>query len=76
MRNRSVTSAIGCFIVNLKDSKDTIDKEAIGHLERKLKSKVRDNEEAIKNVVEFEPIEYELMFGFFKARYQEPAGRP
>ena len=54
--NRPVSSAIDCFIIILKDSSDTIDKEASVHLKRKLKTKVQDNEEATKNGVEFEPI--------------------
>ena len=45
-------------------------------MEHKLKSEVKDNEEAIENGVEFEPIEYEWTCGVFKSRYQEPAGGP
>ena len=74
--NRPVSSGIHCFIVNLKDSSDTIDKEESGHLKHKLKTKVKDNEEDMENGVEFEPIAYGWMFGVFKARYQEPAGCP
>ena len=74
--NRPVSSAIDCFIINLKDSSDTIDKEASGHLDHKLKTKVEDNEKDMQNGVEFGPIEYEWLFGVFKARYQEPAGAP
>ena len=76
LRNRPAISAIDCFIINLKGNTDTMDKEASGHLEHKLRSKVKDNEEAIKNGVEFEPIEYEWAFGVFKSRYQEPVGAP
>ena len=66
--NRAVSSAIDCFIINLKESTDTMDKEASGHLEHKLRSKVKGNEEDIKNGVEFGPIEYEWMFGVSKSR--------
>ena len=37
---------------------------------------MEDNEEAMKNGVEFEHIEYEWAFGVFNSRYQEPAGAP
>ena len=74
--NRPVSSAVDGFIVNLKDSSDTIDKAASGHLKHKLKTKVKDNGEDMKNGVEFEPLEYECMFGVFNARYQEPGGAP
>ena len=71
-----ISSAIDCFIINLKDSADTIDKEASGHLVHKLKTIVNDNDEDMENGVDFEPIECGWMFGVFNARYQEPAGAP
>ena len=71
-----VILAIGCFIINLEDSGDLTDKEAIGHLRHKLKSKVDENEEALKNGVDFEHIDSEWAFEVFKARYQEPVGAP
>ena len=43
---------------------------------RKLKSKSDDDEEAIKNGVEYEPIDYEWMFKVLKSGYQEPVAQP
>ena len=42
----------------------------------KLKAKVGENEEAIKNGNEFEPITTEWMFSALNARRYEPAGKP
>ena len=76
LHNHPVSSAIDCFIVNLKDSPDTIDKEAIGHLDHKLKTKVKDNEESMKNGVAFGPIEYEWAFGVLRPDIKNRRGRP
>ena len=43
----------------------------LGH---KLKPKVDENEEALKNGVDFEHIDFEWMCEFCKSWYQEPAG--
>ena len=76
MYNRPVSSAIDYFVINLKDIPDAIDRESSGHLGHNLKIKFGGNEEAIKNMVVFEMIDTEWMFGIFKDRRQETAGRP
>ena len=48
LRNRPVSIAIDCFSVNLKDSGSLTGTDASGYSKRKLKSKVDENEEAIK----------------------------
>ena len=74
--NRPVSSVVDYFIVNLGASPGRIYIESGGRLQYKLKAKVEDNEEAIKNGVEFEPITAERMFATLKARHYEPAGKP
>ena len=74
--NRPVSLLIDYFIINLKDSEARTDFEASSFPARKLKSKSDENEAAIKNGVDYEPIGCEWMFGVLKARYREPAGRP
>ena len=74
--NHPVGSAIDYFVINLKDSPDSIDRGTSGHLRHKLKIKVGGNEEAIKNRAVSELIDLEWMFKILKDRHQEPAGRP
>ena len=51
--NRPISLVMDCFIINLKDSGDLTDKAAGGHSEHKLKSKVDENEESLKDGVDF-----------------------
>ena len=74
--NHPVSSAIDYFVINLMGSSDIIDRESSGHVQHKLKIKVGDNEEAIRNGAELDPIDIEWTFRIFKARRQEPAGQP
>ena len=55
---------LDCFTINLnlEDSGALTDREASGHAKRKLKSKVGEDEEALKTGVCYEPIDYEWMF--------------
>ena len=76
LHNHPVSSSIDYFIINLRDSSDVNDKESSGHLEHKLRMKVGENEEDIKNRVVSEPIEIEWAFKTFKARHYEPSGKP
>ena len=45
-------------------------------MKNKLKAKVEENEEAMNNGAEFEPITAEWAFAILKARHYEPAGQP
>ena len=74
--NRPVSSAIGYFIVNLRDSSEVNDKESSGNLKHTLKMKVAENEGDIKNMVVSEPIDMERASETFKARRYEPDGQP
>ena len=74
--NHPVSSAIDYFIIHLAESLDVMDKESSGHLKHKLRIKVGRNEEAIRNRVEFGPVDTEWMFRIFKARHHEPSGKP
>ena len=74
--NHPVSSVVDYSIVNLGASSDRINTESGGRLKYKLKAKVEENEEAIKNGVDFEPITTEWMFMTLKARHYEPAEQP
>ena len=74
--NRPVSSVIDYFIVNLKAIPEITDKESSGHSEHKLKIKVGENEESVKNRVEFGPINVAWACAIFRARHYEPVGRP
>ena len=74
--NRPVSSVVDYFIINLRASSEITDKESSGHLGRKLKIKVEENEEAVNNRVGSEPINAEWAFAIFRARHYEPAGKP
>ena len=76
LHNRPVSLGGACFIINLKGSGSLTDKEAIGYAKHKLKSKMDEGEEAIKNGVCYEPIDYEWMCEVFKSMCQEQAGAP
>ena len=74
--NRPVSLGVAYFIINLKESASRTDGEAAGFLKHKPKSKIEENEEAIKKGDVSEPTDYEWMFKVFRSRYQEPAGSP
>ena len=74
--NHPVSSVIDYFILNLRESSDIMDRKSSGHLERKLKIKVGENEESVKNRVEFGPINVAWACAIFRARHYEPVGRP
>ena len=74
--NRPVSSVVDYFVVTLGASSGRIDIESDGRLKYKLRAKVAENEESIKNGVEFGPITAEWAFVTLKARHYEPAGQP
>ena len=74
--NRPVSSGIAYFFVNMRESSDIIGRESIGHAKHKLKIKVWDNEEAIKNGVEFEAIDIEWMFVILRPYIRNRRGNP
>ena len=74
--NHPIRSVIDYYIINLKESSDVMDKESSGHVKHKLRIKVGGNGSAIKNRVEFEPVDIEWMCRIFNARHQERAGDP
>ena len=74
--NLPVSLVIDYFTANLEDSGARADVEAGSFSKRKPKSKSDENEEAIKNGAEYEPIGYEWVFKVLKSRYHEPVGQP
>ena len=74
--NHPISSVIDYFVVNLKASADRVDNESGGRLHYKLRDKVEQNEEEIKNGIVYEPITTEWMFSALKVKHREPSGKP
>ena len=74
--NRPVSSVIDYLMVNLLASANRVDSESAGRLKYKLRAKIEQNEEAIKNGSEFEPIAAEWMFATLKSKHYAPSGQP
>ena len=74
--NHPISSVIDYFVVNFIASTNRIDNESGGRLKYKLRAKVEQNEEEIKNGSVFESITTEWMFSTLKARHYEPSGQP
>ena len=75
--NRPVSLGIDYFVNKLKGSKTSrVDVEAGGVLKHKLKSKIDENEEAIKKGGDYEPTNYVWAFNILRTKFQEPDGAP
>ena len=75
--NRPISLGIYYCVNKLKGSKTSrVDVEDGGFLKRRLKSKIDENEEALTNGDDYEPINYVWAFKILRARYQEPDGAP
>ena len=71
--NHPVSLGIDYFTNNLNGNKTPrLYEESAGFLKRKLKSKIDENEEAIKKGDVYEPTNYDWMFKILRAKYQEP----
>ena len=73
--NRPVSLGIGYSVNNLNGNKTSrVGGESAGFLKHKLKSKIDENEEAIKKAKWCEPIKYVRMFKILRGKYKEPGG--
>ena len=75
--NHPISDVIDYSVVNLGAGANRVGSESGGgRLKYKLKAKVAENEEAIKNGIEFGPITNEWVFPTLRAGHYEPAGKP
>ena len=74
--NHPISSVVDYIVVNLVAILNRVGSESGGRLKYKSKSKIEENEEAIRQEKDFEPVTTEWMFSTLRAKHYEPAGQP
>ena len=75
--SRPLSSVVDYFINSIRENKNSpMGKNAGGFLKQKVELEMEENEKALLEGNDFEPISYEWVFMIFKAKYREQEGVP